>query len=167
MAKQILLTTGELVKVSDEDFDHLNQWSWCPVKSTRTCYAGYSLKVNGQSVMVLMHRVICERMGFDLVNKEIDHQDYNGLNNQRTNLQVVTKAINQQRSRIRSDNSSGVKGINFCDLTQKWLARFQMRNSRISVGRFSTLLEAKEALEKAKELYRYGQTRVPSIIPRL
>ncbi|ECH9128545.1 HNH endonuclease [Salmonella enterica subsp. enterica] len=45
--------------------------------------------------------------------KEIDHIDNNKLNNSIGNLREVTHQLNQLNMPLRSNNTSGVKGVNW------------------------------------------------------
>jgi hypothetical protein len=53
---------------------------------------------DGKRRTIKMHRLI---MGLTDPEFEVDHEDRNGLNNQKYNLQVVTKARNVQLAYIR------------------------------------------------------------------
>ena len=74
---------------------------------------GASGKYEGQ----YLHRIIAERMGLDLLN-ETDHRDCNPLNNQRFNLRPATHSQNLMNRKIRSDNTSGFKGVSWHKITQ-------------------------------------------------
>lgn len=73
----IELTRGYKTIVSKIDYDYLNQWNWCAMGR----YAARS----GRATVILMHRVIAERMEFNIAMK-IKHKDKNPLNNRRSNL---------------------------------------------------------------------------------
>jgi hypothetical protein len=73
---------------------------------------------------------------------ENDHEDHNGCNNQRYNLRSSTKAQNQWNGRVRRDNKSGFRGVNFHAATGKWIARIQENGKRIKLGEFATKEEA-------------------------
>jgi hypothetical protein len=54
------------VAVSDEDYDYLQQWLWTYAFSHpggSLVYARRSIRVSGESVTILMHHVVLERMG--------------------------------------------------------------------------------------------------------
>lgn len=56
-----------------------------------------------------MHRLIMKpSKGYD-----VSHRDGNRLNNQRTNLYLVPRALSAHRARRRFDNASGYKGVTF------------------------------------------------------
>lgn len=55
--------------------------------------------------------------------KEIDHIDNNKLNNSIGNLREVTHQLNQLNMPLRSNNTSGVKGVNWDKHRKRWRAR--------------------------------------------
>lgn len=88
-------------KVDDEDGDWLSQWEWRYSQG----YARRSEGLNGRTNTIWMHRQI---MGFPTAN--VDHEDHDGLNNQRQNLRVATHGENQANRR-RSLPKSGYRGV--------------------------------------------------------
>jgi len=71
---------------------------------------------------------------------EIDHRDGDGLNNCRKNLRHATKSQNQGNAKMRSDNTSGYKGVSFEPQTRgkKWKAYIQHEGKRFTLGRHAT-----------------------------
>jgi hypothetical protein len=82
--------------VSDEDYDHLQQWLWTFAvshKGGELIYIRRSIRVGESNVTILMHHVVLERMADDGLIKPkrskrhtAHHGDGNALNNQRWNL---------------------------------------------------------------------------------
>lgn len=74
---------------------------------------------------VRLHRVI-----FAIVHgylpEQIDHIDGDSLNNKIENLRACTPSKNMQNSKIRSDNESGIKGLGFHKLTNRWRGRIKL-----------------------------------------
>ncbi|MCE5329994.1 HNH endonuclease [bacterium] len=96
--------------VDDEDYDYLNQWKWSLLPNRKNVYAVRGKKVNGKHKTILMHNEILKH---NSKNKEIDHIDRNGLNNQRNNLRIVTHSENLHNSRDRRFNKKiGLKKKN-------------------------------------------------------
>lgn len=101
----------------------------------------------------LAHRVAVLLMTGSYPEGEVDH--INGLrhDNRWCNLRVVSKANNQWNSKIRTDNVSGVKGVNWVERDKAWVARIQVHGKRIIIGYFKELEVAKIAINKAREMY--------------
>jgi hypothetical protein len=101
----------------------------------------------------LAHRLAVLYMTGEYPEGEVDH--INGLksDNRWDNLRVVTKANNQWNSKIRKDNSSGVKGVSWIERDKAWVARIQVNGKRLTIGYFKTLEEAQEAIAEARVTY--------------
>jgi hypothetical protein len=92
-------------QVSDEDYDYLTQWPWTFAVSHPKgglVYARRSIRVGGDNITILMHRVVLERAGLVRPSPAhtADHDDGNSLNNQRGNLRWATgpeQAMNRRR----------------------------------------------------------------------
>lgn len=139
--------------VSEEDKD-LADITWTLHKSRKICYA---LHHQDNAIAIKMHRLILERMedGKPLQeDEEVDHVDGNGLNNQRHNLRRATPSQNAMNRGIRSDNTTGSKGVTWEQSSQKYRVRIAVNGRRFHVGRFDSLEEATRAYEeKARELH--------------
>jgi hypothetical protein len=152
--KEVQLTQGYVALVDDEDLDRVNQFKWCARiirrddKSVRLIYAHRAVrtKTNVWTVQ-LMH---CFILGI----KGIDHRDGNGLNNQRYNLRPATKSQNKCNTKLRTDNTSGFKGV-YWD-TNKWQASIRVRGKSIRLGRFTDILDARDAAD-ARRLKYHGE----------
>ena len=84
-------------------------------------------------------------------NMEIDHKDGNKQNDHPSNLRTVTRQINCRNRKKRSDNTSGITGINWSNTHQKYAIRRVIGDKRLSTYR-STLEEAIKVLEYYKTL---------------
>ncbi len=102
----------------------------------------------------LAHRVVyCIHHCVCLLQYELDHRDGNRCNNRPTNLRVATKFENQWNATIRTDSSSGVKGVSFQKRTGCWLARVRSKNRRYHCY-FKALDEAEAwVIDKRSELH--------------
>lgn len=88
MTSTITLSNGDVATVDDDDYDVLSKYRWHIRYSANTKYA----MRNTIGKMVAMHREI---MGCP-VGMEIDHINWDGLDNRKQNLRVVTKRQNAQ-----------------------------------------------------------------------
>lgn len=139
--------------VSEKDAAYLNHWSW----SLNGKYVSRGQRRLGVYHKILLHRVIARRMGFSLQgNVEIDHRDRNPLNNRRSNLRVVTKSVNQHNSKIRTDSSTGIRGVHRRPNRKSYVVRIQVNKKRRYIGDFPTLKAAKRARKIAEQEYGYA-----------
>lgn len=72
----------------------------------------------------LISRVVAELNGISTLGKLTDHLDGDRTNNKISNIRVVTPSINNKNKAIRSNNKSGITGVEFCNVTQTWIARW-------------------------------------------
>lgn len=80
---------------------------------------------------------------------DIDHVDRNGLNNQRLNLRTATNSQNQANVGLRQDNSSGYKGVCWCQKARKWKAYIRVQGVLYNLGYFNTSKKAAEVYDNA------------------
>ena len=91
--KEIKLSKGMVALVDDEDYEYLNQFKWYLTHSHyKHYYAIRSVCVNKKYKSIRMHRDIM----MPNHNQEIDHIDHNGLNNQKLNLRICSRAENSR-----------------------------------------------------------------------
>lgn len=72
------------------------------------------------------------------------------------NLRLATSAQNTQNSRIRSDNTSGFKGVSWTVKNRKWRAIITVEGRRISLGLFNSKEEAALAYRRAAQ-HHFGE----------
>lgn len=143
--KTIIVSKKFKAVVSDRDYKVLNKYPWYVVKTPRSIYANTS--INGKTVY--MHRLIMSAQK----GQEIDHINNDGLDNRRENLRFCTSSQNKANMRLRSDNKSGYKGVNFDKQTGKWRARIKFNNKEYSLGRHNKLEDAVKARKAALTLH--------------
>lgn len=94
MPKEIKLTRGKVAIVDEEDFDRVNAIKWYAYETHGSWYA--ARKTNDRiRKMLLMHRFIMNPPR----DKLIDHINWNGLDNRRTNLRICTHKENRNNTR--------------------------------------------------------------------
>lgn len=145
--KQIKLSQGKVALVDDEDYEELNKYKWYSYKGGNTFYAGRNFNSNGKQKTIKMHRIIMNTPK----EMETDHIDGNGLNNQKSNLRIVTHRQNGQNKRI--NKSSRFVGVCWNEINNKWRAQIKINKKHKSLGVFDTELEAHNAYQnKLKEI---------------
>ena len=88
--------------------------------------------------------------GFD-----IDHIDQNSLNNKIENLRAVTKSDNSRNAKQRKDNASGVTGVSWHKVREKWCAYIFLNGKHIHLGRFTKKRDAIFRRKLAESHYGY------------
>jgi len=112
----------------------------------------FRVSVDGTEYQV--HRLIfLYHHGYLTPGMEIDHIDGNPGNNRIDNLREVTRSQNIQNSKIRSDNTSGVKGVFRSKNRSKWRAEIRIDGKIKNLGRYNTLEEAEAVVKNAREKY--------------
>lgn len=81
--------------VDDEDYELLSRVRWYAVRCGRHLYAARAVHRAGRQSRIYMHREILGTPP----DFHTDHRDFNGLNNQRSNLRVATHAQNMANRR--------------------------------------------------------------------
>ena len=86
---------------------------------------------------------------------DIDHKNHNPSDNRIDNLRVATHKQNQENYSRRSDNTSGVTGVDFRH--GRWRARICHHGKFINLGKFDTQDEAIAARKSAElELWTHA-----------
>lgn len=152
--KEIQLTQGKVTLVDDEDFDWLNQYSWRVAKGWKP--NAFYAKTDSCKIVYLMHRML---LGIHLMSGRLikgDHKDFDGLNNQRENLRVVTPGQNNHnKAGVDAHNSSGVTGVYWSAQKSKWHAEIRIEGVRFHLGFFDKIEDAAAARkQKEKEIWQ-------------
>lgn len=129
--KVIILTKGYCTKVDESDFEDLSRGKWrVSVSGDRRYATGV---IDGKKV--LLHRYL-----LSVTDRwtDVDHKDGDTLNNQRENLRLATRSQNNANSKIPKTNTSGYKGVSFCNERKLWHASIKSK----SLGRFDSPEEA-------------------------
>ena len=149
--KKILLTQDEFAFVDDEDYQDLMRFKWYACRGGKTFYAFRNIRINKRQSKERMHRRIMGLRRGD--GKLTDHIDMNGLNNQRNNLRVATKAENQRNRKKPCNNTSGFKGVGWYKPSKKWVARIKVNSQSKNLGYFKSKIAAARAYNIAAREY--------------
>lgn len=93
---------GLFALVDDADYDRLNARRWHGFLADPASGAIYATS-NGE----WMHRIVAGAVK----GEEVDHRDRDPLNNQAANLRIATRSQNSFNRGLRSDNTTGFKGV--------------------------------------------------------
>jgi hypothetical protein len=150
--KTIQLSQGKVAIVDVADWEYLNQFKWSALSpSGSQCFhAVRNIHLrDGERTAISMHREIVAAPP-DL---QIDHRDGNGLNNIRNNLRIATHQQNMQNRPAPITNTSGLKGVSFYTLGNKWTAVISVNGKVKHLGHFDTAEEAARAYDAAAREY--------------
>lgn len=138
--REIKLTQGQVALVDDEDFEALSQYKWCAYKIGNTFYAERKEPLpGGKYKTIRMHQQILNPSE----GLEIDHIDHNGLNNQKTNLRIVSRRENGQN--LKQLGSSVFPGVCWHTRVKKWMACITINGKQIHLGYFDSQTAAFKA----------------------
>jgi len=141
MTKLIPLTRGKFTTVDDEDFDMLNKFKWYCQKGRNTFYAKRKPEKND----IFIHHILMNPgSGY------IDHIDGNGLNNQKSNLRIVSKRQNAQNLHIIK--TSKYPGVHWHKGNLKWQAGIRINGKLNHLGIFESEKDAGDAYIFASNL---------------
>lgn len=104
----------------------------------------------------LEHRIIWEMHNGPIPDGyEIDHIDHNTLNNDITNLRMVTHHENTLNAPMRKDNKSGYVGVIWHKARRKWMAYIAVNKKPKYLGLFDDIEEAVAARRQAEKESNY------------
>ena len=112
----------------------------------------WMVKIDGKDylasrIIYFMHH------GIDPYPMQVDHEDRNSLNNNIDNLRLGNSVLQTQNRGIRSDNTSGVKGVSWNKQLSKWQAYISVGGKLKHLGLFTTIKKAAEARNAAVREY--------------
>jgi hypothetical protein len=146
--REIPLTKGLVTQVDDEDYPELSKYKWHAAWDATT--QSYRAQRVSNHQTIRMHRVITKA----LPGQMVDHWDHDTLNNQRFNLRACSNAQNTANGKIRSNNTSGFKGVSWHKHIKKWSAQIRVAGRLIPLGYFTDPVEAARNYDaKAVELF--------------
>ena len=156
--KEIQLTKGCVALVDDEDYDFISQWKWCVSNAVYAVRRGSKIDGDLRGTIILMHRVIMHTPE----GMSVDHIDGNSLNNCRSNLRNSTHSQNMFNKKLRSDSSSGIKGVQ--KHGNKWRVHIGYNGLRVRVGSYNSIDEAVAAYNQAALKYHGEYARLSEAI---
>lgn len=142
--KRVPLTRGMWATVDDADYEAvMAAGPWFVRVDGRTVYAqGNIRRSDGGRSAQYMHKFLT---GWP----ETDHRNGDGLDNRRVNLRCATRTQNNANSRLRSDNTSGFKGVLWNRQRRRWYARITIDGRQRHLGSFGDPGEAARAYDAA------------------
>lgn len=87
---------------------------------------------------------------------EIDHKNEIKNDNRLVNLRLATSSENQYNRSIRSNNTSGIKGVSWHERAGKWQVQIRKDSKVVFTGHYHSLEQA-EKIAIAKRLEFHGE----------
>lgn len=132
--------------VNPEDYESLSRYYWQPYeRENNRCYA---VRLDNGRI-IYMHRIITNAPA----GKVVHHEDGNGLNNTKENLQIVTVAENNRCRRMFKPASSKYRGVFFEKKSKKWRASVKHIGITHHLGSFENEEDAARAYDEAAKIY--------------
>lgn len=159
---ELPLSRGMVALIDDSDFRLVGGRKWYAKTFENGTYAAHteygSSGRTGRTL--LLHRVLMGAKAGEFV----DHRNGDTLDNQRGNLRITTNAQNCQNQKLRSNNTSGYKGVTFHPNNKNWVAKIHANNKAIHVGVFQTSEEAALAYNEAALKYHGEFARLNEVL---
>lgn len=130
-----------VVNVSPEDMDKITIYTWYITSH------GYAASRINDKIMY-MHRLILNAPK----GVEVDHINGVKTDNTRENLRFANRSIQTRNIAKQKNNTSGVLGVNFCPLKQKWRA-FLGPNRKAGLNSKEEAIEWRKKFEVADPTY--------------
>lgn len=144
-AREIPLTGGFVAIVDEADYAAVmaaGPWHATPPRGGRVYAQRHVRGARRQKTTQKLHTFLT---GWS----EVDHRDRDGLNNRRSNLREATRTQNNANMRLRSDSTSGYKGVSWLTRERLWCARIHVHGRRIHLGGYHTAEDAALAYDRA------------------
>ena len=117
-------------------------------------YLSVKLYCNGKGIRRTVHQLVAITFlnhtpsGYKLV---VNHKDFNKLNNNLSNLEIITHRENANKKHLKS--TSKYTGVSYRKERNTWLDLIYIKDKQVNLGTFKTEEEASEAYQnKLKQL---------------
>lgn len=84
---------------------------------------------------------------------EIDHINRNRADNRIENLREVSRTQNNYNHPMRTDNTSGVRGVSWNKIKNKWRVYINVEKQRLELGHFKDFDLACLVADEARDKY--------------
>lgn len=110
----------------------------------------------------LLHRLIWFYVYGYFPENEIDHINRKKSDNRIKNLREASRQCNTRNSGMLSTNNSGVKGVSWDKVNNKWMSCISIGNKTINLGRFVEKSGAAKARWEAEKKYGFPSCNTTS-----
>jgi len=146
--------------IDDEDFEKISKHKWWAntqgklIRVETDLFKDEIEKWNIKRVSLARYLLGIKKKGF-----VVDHIDGNPLNNKKSNLRVCTQKNNiRNRKNINKNNKSGIRGVSWDKIRNKWVGQIMYNRKHIHLGYFEDKNNATKAVIKGRKKYfkKYG-----------
>lgn len=128
---------------------HASGWSRKSEREAGHAFMGYRrIKLDQKSY--LAHRLAWLWVTGEMPTLRIDHQDLNKSNNKFKNLRLATGSQNVLNVGLKSNNTSGIKGVYWKKKLSKWFASININGKQTHLGYFADKEDAAKAVQKKR-----------------
>lgn len=138
-----------------EDYDKVCKYTWYLDNEGYVRTNTFNYNTNKRSY-IFLHNLVLNTL--PNCKFYIDHigGKQTCFDNRKSNLRIVSISENNINQKIRKDNKSGYKGINWDKEEKKWCCRIQINKKRLFLGYFINLDDAIKARQEAEQQYHKG-----------
>lgn len=141
MVRKIPFGHGFYTEVDDDTYEELSKFKWYGSKRND----GNIIPARKNKTLVFMHRQIIGAKKGEIV----DHIDRNTLNNQISNLRIVTTFQSSCNTKSRKNSTSKFKGVSWNKRRNRWRVVIMKNQKQIYVGTFTDEVEAAKSYDVA------------------
>lgn len=138
-----------------DDYDLIKDYCWHYTQK------GYLEATDSETKKAIkLHRLVMDVTDADI---QVDHKKHptiyeHKVDNRKSNLQIVNQSENSMNRSLAKNNSSGVVGVSWNKIEQKWKAYIKINQQLIHLGTFGNKEDAIKARKDA-ELKFFGKHR--------
>lgn len=156
-----MLTQEELQRIFDYDNGFL-RWKIAPPQKPNFIgtIAGHKSSDGRTGIKIDQVRYRAHRLiymyHFGYCPPILDHINGNNSDNRIENLRPATVMENGCNSKTPCSNTSGIKGVSWDKINKKWFVHITYNKKQYNLGRYKTVNEAREVIERARNLFHKG-----------
>jgi len=154
--RRIYLGQGDWTILDQKDYYRLNDFKWFLTGRLHKFYAARTIKADGRTKIVRMHRIIMNPPD----NLLVDHRNGDGLDNRRQNLRLATKSQNICNSKKRANTSSRFIGVHYRKKQRRWETEITHNRKKIWLGSFENEIDAAKVYDAAAKKYHKDFARL-------
>jgi hypothetical protein len=106
--------------------------------------------------IIYLHRLIMNAPK----GKDVDHINGNTLDCRKINIRICNRSQNSMNQRLKSNNTSGYKGVTWSKSANKWIAQITFNYKHLYLGIFETKEEAYTVYCEASKRYHGSYGRI-------